>query len=257
MLNLTPRKLASVLTYIGIISLILLIVITCAHAGLAYGTPENPGTLINEYFSATIVLAVISVLLIIGGIVYRFAKKAEVDDEDEDIRDVVDNFVMLSDLNTMNKAKKKRAFLMLKRRDILDLVCSLVATSCAVFCLDYILFIEFYSFSNITSSIFSTFVKAMCICLVGLYALLLREQYSNDYSEQALALFRSAVKTGLTAEDDSDIITMKERDFSKLTSSQKLLRVGGTLLNYAFLLVGAFTALREPPDKPFALRLGR
>lgn len=37
--------------------------------------------------------------------------------------------------------------------------------------------------------------------------------------------------------------TMQERDFSKLTSTQKLLKVGGTLLNYAFLLLVAFTVL--------------
>ena len=224
MLNLTPRKLASVLTYVGIISLILLLVISCAHAGLAYGTPENPDNLVAEYFSATIVLAVISVLLIIGGIAYRFFTKDQAADEDFDVRGEVDNIVMYSNLTVMNKAKKQRAFLMLKRRDLIDLLCSLAATSCAVFCIDYILFVQIYSYSNIASDIFSTFVKAMLICLVGVVVLLFREQASEDYSEQALALFRSAIKTGISAEDDSDIITMKERDFSQIISSQKLLR---------------------------------
>ena len=243
MLNLTPRKLASVLTYVGIISLILLLVISCAHAGLAYGTPENPDNLVAEYFSATIVLAVISVLLIIGGIAYRFFTKDQAADEDFDVRGEVDNIVMYSNLTVMNKAKKQRAFLMLKRRDLIDLLCSLAATSCAVFCIDYILFIQIYSYSNIASDIFSTFVKAMLICLVGVVVLLFREQASEDYSEQALALFRSAIKTGISAEDDSDIITMKERDFSQIISSQKLLKAGGIALNYAFLLVVAFTVI--------------
>ena len=243
MLNLTPRKIASVLTFIGIISLVVLLVVTLAHAGLAYGTPVNPDNLVNEYFSATIALAVISVLLIVGGIVYRYVTKADAEDEDFDIREEVDNFLIRNTLTTMNNAKKQRAFLMLKRRDIIDLLASLVATSCAVFSLDYILFIEEYSYSTLGSDIFGTFIKALFINLIAVVVLLYREQYSNDYSEQALALFRSAVKTGLSAEDDSDIITMKERDFSKLTSSQKLLRVGGTLLNYAFLLVVAFSVL--------------
>ena len=37
--------------------------------------------------------------------------------------------------------------------------------------------------------------------------------------------------------------TMQEKDFSKVTSTQKALRVGGTVLNYAFLLLVAFTVL--------------
>ena len=37
--------------------------------------------------------------------------------------------------------------------------------------------------------------------------------------------------------------TMKERDFSKVTSTQKVFRVLGTVLNYAFLLLVAFSVL--------------
>ena len=37
--------------------------------------------------------------------------------------------------------------------------------------------------------------------------------------------------------------TMQEKDFSKVTSTQKIFRVLGTVLNYAFLIVVAFTVL--------------
>ena len=37
--------------------------------------------------------------------------------------------------------------------------------------------------------------------------------------------------------------TMQEKDFGKVTSTQKALRIGGTVLNYAFLLLVAFTVL--------------
>ena len=36
---------------------------------------------------------------------------------------------------------------------------------------------------------------------------------------------------------------MKERDFAKVTSTQKALKIGGTVVNYAFLLIVAFTVL--------------
>ena len=37
--------------------------------------------------------------------------------------------------------------------------------------------------------------------------------------------------------------TMQEKDFAKVTSTQKAFRVGGTILNYAFLLIVAFSVL--------------
>ena len=37
--------------------------------------------------------------------------------------------------------------------------------------------------------------------------------------------------------------TMQEKDFSKVTSVQKVLKIGGTVLNYAFLLLVAFSVL--------------
>ena len=37
--------------------------------------------------------------------------------------------------------------------------------------------------------------------------------------------------------------TMEEKDFSRVTSIQKALRIGGTVLNYAFLILVAFTVL--------------
>ena len=37
--------------------------------------------------------------------------------------------------------------------------------------------------------------------------------------------------------------TMEEKDFSRVTSMQKALRIGGTVLNYAFLILVAFTVL--------------
>ena len=36
---------------------------------------------------------------------------------------------------------------------------------------------------------------------------------------------------------------MKERDFAKVTSTQKAMKIGGTVINYAFLLTVAFTVL--------------
>ena len=37
--------------------------------------------------------------------------------------------------------------------------------------------------------------------------------------------------------------TMQEKDFSKVTSTQKIFRIAGTVLNYAFLLIVAFSVL--------------
>ena len=241
MLNLTPRKIASIVTSVGIVALVLLFIITCAHAGLAHGTPANPDGLAGEYFSATIALAVISVLMIVGGIVYR--KVTKNNDDEASNRDAVEELLNTGDLDAMNKAKKQRALLMIKRRDIVDLICCFVATACAVFSLDYILFIRTYSVESISSDIFGTFIVALFINLIAVAAFVFRENASDDYSGQALALLHSAVKTGVTEEDDSDIITMKERDYSQVISTQKILRAGGTLLNYAFLLVVAFSVL--------------
>lgn len=241
MLNLTPRKIASIVTSVGIVALVLLLIITCAHAGLAHGTPANPDGLAGEYFSATIALAVISVLMIVGGIVYR--KITKNNDDEASNRDAVEELLNTGDLDAMNKAKKQRALLMIKRRDIVDLICCFVATACAVFSLDYILFIRTYSVESISSDIFGTFIVALFINLIAVAAFVFRENASDDYSGQALALLHSAVKTGVTEEDDSDIITMKERDYSQVISTHKILKVGGTLLNYAFLLVVAFSVL--------------
>ena len=103
MLNLTPRKIASIVTSVGIVALVLLLIITCAHAGLAHGTPANPDGLAGEYFSATIALAVISVLMIIGGIVYRKVTKNNGDEANN--RDAVEELLNTGDLNSMNHQK--------------------------------------------------------------------------------------------------------------------------------------------------------
>jgi multiple sugar transport system permease protein len=242
MINLTPRKIASILTFVGVISLILLLVITCAHAGFTSGAAANPGSLVADYFSATIVIAVIAVLLIAGGIIYLNVTKAKAD-EKKDIRSQVEQFIQNSNLSAMNTAKKQRAFDILKSRDAIDLLASFVTSACVVFSLDYILFIAKYSRDNIASDIFGTFITALLINLVMVAVLVFRQQASDDYSAQALALLKAAIKTGVSEEDDSDIITMKDRDFAKLTASQKVFKVLGTILNYAFLLVIALIVL--------------
>mgnify|MGYP003294819146 CR=1 FL=1 len=110
-----------------------------------------------------IVIAVIAVLLIAGGIIYRNVTKDKAD-EKKDLRSQVEQFIQNSNLSAMNTAKKQRAFDILKSRDAIDLLASFVTSACVVFSLDYILFIAKYSRDNI-ASFFS--IPFACSALLG------------------------------------------------------------------------------------------
>ena len=228
-------KILSILASIGILSLLSLFAIAGSHAVLTNGRIT-----FNQYFSAVLVPAVISVIAIVLGFVYKKFRKSP--DEEEPTGTAtkrVDEYLATTDTSSFNKQKTTQAMASLKRRDLIDLVSCLVSTFSFVFVIDYILFISNYSAKNVGSDVFGTWFVSLIFIVISIGALYLRAQQSDQYSDYAYDLLQSAA----ISSDDESIVTMKQRNMAQVSAKHKAAKAASLTATYIFLLAIAVIVL--------------
>ena len=224
-------KLLSTLTSIGIAGLVLLPIIAITHL---ITTGGGNGV---DYFKGLLVPAILSVLLIAGSFIYKKVSKFE--ENSEDLRAELENFLNTHKLESMNQNKKDKAFSLIKRRNAIDFVASQITSISFVFILDYIFFIKKFSATNVVADMAGAFTVSFIFVVIAFGIHLIRDNVSDDYSGYALGLLKSAT----VADDDSSIITMKERDISNVARTQKVMQVLGKIALYLFLGVMALIVI--------------
>ena len=231
MSNSKNGKKLPLLTSIGFVALAMTLIVTLAHIVTASGVSAS------IYFSALIFPVLLSIIAIVGGFVYERLSTKEPFDADY-TRNELDRFLARNRKTRFNKAKKKQAFALIKRRDLIDFLFCELAAAFFVFSLDYVLFIAKYSSTGVSSQIMGSFAVGMLLVLAGIGTLMLRAKVSDDYSTQALSLLHSAAGS-----EDSSIITMKQKDMQQVSAQQKVLGIIAKGITYAFLFLMALIVI--------------
>ena len=228
-------KVLSVLAYFGAAALILALVVTGAHAIGSDGSLS-----LAEYVPAAAIPVIASALALVIGIVYKAFRKA---DEYEAVAGEstkeVDEYIKNTNTDGFNKQKTTQALSTLRRRDTIDLIACMVTSCCFVYAIDYILFIADYTTTGVGANIFGIWFTALVFASIGIGAQLLRIKLSDQYSDYALSVLRSAA---VSSEDES-IVTMKQRDMGQVSSKHKAMRIVSQAATYLFLLVIAVIVL--------------
>ena len=232
MLNFKNGKKLPLLTSIGIVAIVMTAIITVTHMIATTGVSAE------TYLTALIFPVLLSLIAIIGGIVYNKFFSTETAIETDSVRTELDLFIQKNKNARLNKAKKKQAFALIKRRNIIDLLFCELTAAAFVFALDYIFFIAKHSTTGVSANIMGTFAVSMILALIGIGAMKLRERISEDYSTQALSLLYSAAGS-----EDSSIITMKQKDMHQVSTQQRVIGIFAKVLTYAFLFLMALIVI--------------
>ena len=222
-------KLLSTLTFVGIAGLALLPIIALTHLATTGG--GNGG-----YMAGLLVPAILCVLLIAGSFIYK--KVTKFNQDEENLRAELDEFLKAHELSKMNENKKSKALTLIKRRNIIDFVASQITSVSIVFILDYIFFIKKYSASTVAADMAGAFTVSFIFVIIAFGVQLVRDAISDEYTGYALNLLKAGLE-----DNDSTIITMKERDIQNIATTQKILQILGKVAIYLFLGVMALIVI--------------
>ena len=228
-------KILSILASIGIAALVLVLAVTGAHAAFTGGQLS-----FGQYVKAALIPLILSVVSVIVGFVYKKFRKPEEEEEPVGAATIrVDEYLNSTDTSSFNKTKTAQAMSAIKRRNVIDIVASMVCTASLVFVIDYILFIAEYSTKSVGGNIFGAWFVSLIFAVIAIGAMTLRAKLSDQYSEYAYDLLQSAA----VSSDDESIVTMKQRDMGQVTAKHKAVKVISLAVTYLFLLVIAVIVL--------------
>lgn len=188
-------KILSIATAICVVLVGLLLIICCAHLYFTGGNNPYSAERVGDYLAWLIFPLALTFLLALAGVIFNAVTGEKVDELTERTSiEMLESYYTRYSPTSFDKRTVALIRAERRKRNIVDLMASMIFSYSLVFILDYLIFIADFSVDNLNSDVMSALAVCIPIAVFAIMVNFVRAYLDENSAERELEYIKSSIK---------------------------------------------------------------